>query len=48
MAPGETTYSLVEGRGLLIWHHGEELRLKPGEPVVRTTSTTTQLVAAAA
>ena len=35
MWPGETTYRLVEGRGLLIEHRGEQLRLKPGEPVSR-------------
>ena len=35
MWPGETTYRLVEGRGLLIKHRGEQLRLKPGEPVSR-------------
>ena len=35
MRPGETTYRLVEGRGLLIEHRGEQLRLKPGEPVSR-------------
>ena len=35
MWPGETTYRRVEGRGLLIEHRGEQLRLKPGEPVSR-------------
>jgi alpha,alpha-trehalose phosphorylase len=35
MRPGETTYRLVEGRGLLVEHCGEQLRLKPGEPVSR-------------
>jgi alpha,alpha-trehalose phosphorylase len=29
-----TTYRLLEGRGLLIEHRGEELRLVPGAPVV--------------
>jgi alpha,alpha-trehalose phosphorylase len=35
MTPGETAYRLVEGRGLLIEHRGETLRLTPGEPVSR-------------
>ena len=35
MTPGETSYRLVEGRGLLVHHAGEELRLAPGEPVRR-------------
>jgi alpha,alpha-trehalose phosphorylase len=35
MTPGETGYRLVEGRGLLISHCGEQLRLTPGAPVRR-------------
>jgi alpha,alpha-trehalose phosphorylase len=30
-----TTYRLVEGRGILVAHFGEHLRLTPGEPVRR-------------
>jgi alpha,alpha-trehalose phosphorylase len=30
-----TTYRLLEGRGMLIHHFGEPLRLQPGEPVAR-------------
>ena len=29
-----TTYTLLAGRGLLIEHRGEELRLTPGDPAV--------------
>ncbi len=29
MTPGATTYSLLEGTGLMLEHHGEELRLTP-------------------
>jgi hypothetical protein len=29
------TYRLIEGRGILIRHFGEPLRLAPGEPVAR-------------
>jgi alpha,alpha-trehalose phosphorylase len=35
MTPGETTYRLLEGNGLLIEHFRERLRLTPGEPVRR-------------
>jgi alpha,alpha-trehalose phosphorylase len=35
MAHGDTTYRLVDGRGLLIQHFDEQLRLAPGEPVSR-------------
>jgi alpha,alpha-trehalose phosphorylase len=35
MAHAETTYRLVDGRGLLIEHFDEQLRLTPGEPVSR-------------
>jgi alpha,alpha-trehalose phosphorylase len=38
MAPGATTYSLLEGTGLLLEHHGEELRLAPGTPLTRGDS----------
>ena len=33
MTPDATTYRLLEGRGLLDPHFGEELRLRPGAPV---------------
>jgi alpha,alpha-trehalose phosphorylase len=33
MTPGETTYTLVEGRGLPVKHFGEQLRILPGAPV---------------
>jgi hypothetical protein len=46
--PPSSTYSLVEGRQLLIWDHGEELRLTPDAPVVRSTTTTTLPLAEAA
>ena len=36
MTPGETSYRLIEGRGLLVHHAGEELRLTPGEPARRS------------
>jgi alpha,alpha-trehalose phosphorylase len=36
MTPDETSYRLVEGRGLIVHHAGEELRLTPGEPVRRS------------
>ena len=35
MTPGCTTYSLLEGPGLLVEHSGELLRVGPGTPVVR-------------
>jgi alpha,alpha-trehalose phosphorylase len=35
MTPGETTYRLVEGRGLMIEHWGERLRLAPEAPITR-------------
>jgi alpha,alpha-trehalose phosphorylase len=35
MTPEATTYRLLEGRGILIEHFGEPLRLGPGEPVRR-------------
>jgi alpha,alpha-trehalose phosphorylase len=35
MTPEATTYRLLEGRGILIEHFGEPLRLDPGEPVRR-------------
>jgi len=36
MTPGATTYTLLEGGGLLLEHDGAELRLLPGTPVTRT------------
>ncbi len=33
MTPGETTYTLIEGRGLPVKHFGEQLRVLPGLPV---------------
>lgn len=48
MTPGETSYRLVDGRGLLVHHAGEELRLTPGEPVRRPeTPSETDLALAA-
>ena len=41
----ETTYRLLEGRGLLICHEDEELRLSPDEPVARPTVKEIALVA---
>ncbi len=35
MTPDDTTYRLIEGRGLLIEHFGEQLRLTPAAPVSR-------------
>jgi alpha,alpha-trehalose phosphorylase len=35
MTHAGTTYRLVEGRGMLIHHFGEPLRLAPGEAVQR-------------
>jgi alpha,alpha-trehalose phosphorylase len=35
MATEETTYRLIDGTGLLIEHFGEQVRLAPGEPVLR-------------
>jgi alpha,alpha-trehalose phosphorylase len=35
MTPAETTYRLLEGRGLLVGHFDEQLRLAPGRPVRR-------------
>jgi hypothetical protein len=35
MTPTATTYRLLEGRGLMVGHCGEDLRLAPGEPVRR-------------
>ena len=35
MTPGATTYSLLEGTGLMLEHHGEELRLTSAAPVTR-------------
>ena len=35
MTPGATTYTLLEGRRLLLEHDGEQLRLTPGAPVTR-------------
>jgi alpha,alpha-trehalose phosphorylase len=45
MAPGATTYRLLEGRGLPICHFGEELRLNPGEPVRRAVDGAVALAA---
>jgi alpha,alpha-trehalose phosphorylase len=39
MAPEGTTYRLVEGRGLVIEHRGEQLRLRAGDPVSRLEET---------
>jgi alpha,alpha-trehalose phosphorylase len=38
MTPEGTTYLLAEGRGLLIEHFGEKLRLEPGCPTARESS----------
>ena len=35
MAPAGTTYELLEGRGLPVKHFGEQLRVRPGQPVFR-------------
>ena len=35
MTHAATTYRLVEGRGILLQHFGDELRLRPDVPVVR-------------
>lgn len=35
MTPEETTYTLLEGRGLLVMHDDEQLRLTPDEPLSR-------------
>jgi alpha,alpha-trehalose phosphorylase len=35
MTTEETTYTLLEGRGLLVVHGDELLRLKPDEPLTR-------------
>ena len=35
MTPEETTYTLLEGRGLLVMHGDEQLRLTPDEPLSR-------------
>jgi alpha,alpha-trehalose phosphorylase len=35
MTPAATTYRLLEGRGLVVGHFGERLRLAPGERVRR-------------
>ena len=35
MTPEQTTYRLLEGRGLLVMHGDEQLRLAPGEPLSR-------------
>jgi alpha,alpha-trehalose phosphorylase len=35
MTAEETTYTLLEGRGLLLHHGDEELRLKADEPLSR-------------
>jgi alpha,alpha-trehalose phosphorylase len=35
MTPGATAYRLLEGPGLLLEHHGEELRLTRDAPVTR-------------
>jgi alpha,alpha-trehalose phosphorylase len=35
MTPEATTYRLLEGRGILVEHCGEPVRLDPGEPVRR-------------
>jgi hypothetical protein len=35
MTHAGTTYRLVEGPGLLVRHFDEELRLRPGAPVLR-------------
>jgi alpha,alpha-trehalose phosphorylase len=32
MTPEQTSYTLVEGRGLPLKHFGEQLRVLPGEP----------------
>jgi alpha,alpha-trehalose phosphorylase len=37
MTPDATTYRLLEGRGLLVEHHGELLRLAPGALTMRPT-----------
>ena len=47
MAPDATTYRLLEGRGLLICHFGEELRLLPGQPVRRSSDLVAPLPLAA-
>ena len=39
MTHATTTYRLLEGRGLLIRHFGEALRLTPDTPVERSTET---------
>jgi alpha,alpha-trehalose phosphorylase len=38
MTPGATTYTLLEGRGLLLEHDGAELRLLPGAPVTHAAA----------
>jgi alpha,alpha-trehalose phosphorylase len=35
MTHTETTYRLLEGRGIVIQHFGEQLRLSPGAPLRR-------------
>jgi trehalose/maltose hydrolase-like predicted phosphorylase len=35
MTPGETTYRLTEGRGIMLHQFGEPVRLTPGMEVVR-------------
>ena len=47
MTPTETTYRLLEGRGLLVTHGGEQLRLAPNEPLSRPSEAPTPLAAAA-
>jgi hypothetical protein len=39
MTAEETTYTLLEGRGLLLNHGDEELRLAPDEPLSRPAAT---------
>ncbi len=47
MTAEETTYTLLEGRGLLLHHGDEELRLTPDEPLSRPAAAAGELELAA-